>query len=82
MEMDLNQIPIGEVIKIAAKYRQCSVKNLREKFNEKCGANYGTASFSRKMANGSFNFDELKTIGNILGFKFELKFVNSEQPAE
>lgn len=78
MEMDLNQIPIGEVIKIAAKYRQCSVKNLREKFNEKCGSNYGTASFSRKMANGSFDFEELKLIGEILGFKFELKFVDKE----
>ena len=78
MEMDLNQIPIGEVIKIVAKYRQCSVKSLREQFNEKCGANYGTASFSRKMANGSFSFDELKIIGKILGFKFELKFLDKE----
>ena len=78
MEMDLNQIPIGEVIKIAAKYRQCSVKTLRENFNEKSGSNYGTASFSRKMANGSFNFDELKIIGEILGFKFELKFTDKE----
>lgn len=78
MEMDLGKIPIGEVIKIAAKYRQCSVKTLREKFNEKCGKNYGTASFSRKMSTGSFDFEELKIIGEILGFEFELKFIEKE----
>ena len=76
MEMDLSKMPIGEVIKIVAKYRQCTVKTLREKFNEKCSSNYGTASFSRKMSNGSFDFDELKIIGEILGFKFELKFID------
>ena len=45
MEIDLNKISIGELIRIAAQYRQCTLKNLYERFNEKCGSNYGTASY-------------------------------------
>lgn len=76
MNVDLTQRSLVEQIKFVATIRKCPIKKLGDKFNERLGTNYSTASFSRKLNRGNFNFDELKILGDILGFETELKLVD------
>ena len=76
MQVDLTERSISEQIKVIANIRNCSVKTLGEKFNQHYNTNYSQQSFSRKLSKGNFNFDELKTAGDILGFKVKLELID------
>lgn len=76
MLMDLNGRSLVEQVKFVATFRQCSIKDLGEKFNRRQGTNYSAPSFSRKLNKGNFNFDELQGLGEILGFKVKLELVD------
>ena len=76
MYVDLEQRSLVEQLKVIATIRNLSMKKLGEKFNECNGKNYSPPSFSRKLNNGLFYFDELQKLGNILGFKVKLELVD------
>lgn len=73
MNIDISKRSLAEQIKIIANIRQCSIKNLGEKFNEICGTNYSQQSFSRKLGKGNVNLNELQIISSILDFEVIFK---------
>ncbi len=75
MNVDITERPLVEQIKFAIGFRGHTVKSFGEEFNRRRGATYSPPSFSRKLNNGNFNFEELKTISEILGFKVKLELV-------
>ena len=79
MTVDITERSLNEQIKVIANIRNCSVKNLGEKFNQCLNTSYSPQSFSRKLSKGNFNFDELKTVGEILGFKVKLELIDKEE---
>ena len=75
MIVDVDQRSLVEQVKFVATVRQCSIKDLGEKFNRQQGTSYSAPSFSRKLNKGNFNFDELQVLSEILGFKVKLELV-------
>ena len=78
MYIDIDQRSLVEQVKFVANVRQCSIKDLGEKFNRLQGTSYSSPSFSRKLNKGNFNFDELQGLGEILGFKVKLELVDTK----
>ena len=76
MNVNLEERPIAEQIKFLATYRGYTLKTLGEEFNRRFGTKYVQQSFSRKINNRAFNWDELKQFGDILGFKVRLELVD------
>ena len=77
--VDLEQTTIAEQLKRIAGYRGYNMKNLCEEYNKKFGTNYIQQSFSRKIGNGAFRFDELQQLGEILGFKVKFELVDKRE---
>ena len=75
MNVNLEGRPISEQIKFLATYRGYNLKALGEEFNHRFGTKYVQQSFSRKINNGAIDYDELKQLGEILGFKVKLELV-------
>lgn len=75
MNVDITERPLVEQIKFAVSFRGYTIKTFGEEFNRLRKTNYSPPSFSRKLNNGNFNFEELKTISEILGFKVKLELV-------
>ena len=76
MNVDITERPLIEQIKFAVNYRGYSIKAFSEEFNRRRETNYSPPSFSRKLNNGNFNFEELKTISEILRFKVKLELTD------
>jgi len=71
---DINtELTIGELIMRFAKLRGYTQKALRDEFNKRYGTKYNQPSFSRKLVCGAIRYDELKQLGDILGFDVILK---------
>ncbi len=79
MFVDVGQRSLVEQVKFIATVRQCSIKELGEKFNLQNGTSYSPPSFSRKLNKGNFNFDEFQKLGEILGFKVKLELVEKKE---
>lgn len=77
--MNNEQIPLQREIKAIAARRGMTLDKIREEYNEKFGTNYIQQSFSRKLSNGAFRYDELQNIGEILGFKVKLELVDKKE---
>lgn len=75
MTIDITERPLIEQIKFAVEFRGYTMKTFGEEFNLRHKTNYSPPSFSRKLNNGNFNFDELQTISEILGFKVKLELI-------
>ena len=75
MNVDITERPLIEQIKFAVSFRGYTIKTFGEEFNRRRETKYSPPSFSRKLNNGNFNFEELKTISEILGFKVKLELV-------
>ena len=76
MDINLAERSISEQLKFLANYRGYSMKSLGEEFNRRFGTRYVQQSFSRKINNKNFTWDELKQFGEILGFKVKLEIVD------
>ena len=76
MNLELEQTTIHEQIKRIAGYRGITIKALGEEVNKRYGTRYTQQSFSRKLNNGAVRWDELKQIGEILGFDVKLELRN------
>ena len=76
MEMDNVTLPVQ--IKTAIRYRDFTIEKVRSEYNHKFGTNFSQQSFSRKIKDGAFKFEELQQLGEILGeilgFKVKLEF--------
>lgn len=66
-------LTIAELIMRFAKLRGYTQKTLREEFNKRYGTDYIQPAFSRMLTRGAIRYDELKQIGDILGFNIVLK---------
>ena len=75
MKVDITERPLIEQIKFAVGFRGYTMKTFGEEFNLRRKTNYSPPSFSRKLNNGNFNFDELQTVSEILGFKVKLELI-------
>ena len=73
MNLDLSKIPINETLKHIAAYRGYTLAQVGKIFNQLSGKNYSPVSFRNKLSNGAIRYDELKKIGDILGFDVEIK---------
>ena len=72
MEIDNATLPVQ--IKTAIQYRNLTIEKVRTDYNQKFGTNFSQQSFSRKIKDGAFKFEELKQLGEILGFKVKFDF--------
>ena len=72
MEIDNAALPVQ--IKTAIQYRNLTIDKVRNDYNQKFGTTFSQQSFSRKIKDGAFKFEELKNLGEILGFKVKLEF--------
>ena len=71
MEMENVSLPVQ--IKTIIQYRDLSIGDVRTEYNKKFGTNFSQQSFSRKINDGAFKFEELQKLGEILNFKVKLE---------
>ena len=76
--LDLEQTTIADQIKRIAAYRGYTLKSLGEEFNRRSGTRYVQQSFSKKINAGAIRYEELKQLGDILGFKVKLELVDRD----
>ena len=73
---DFSERTISEQIKFRTKEKGYTIKTLGDEFNKRYGTNYMPQSFSRKINNPALALDDLKKIGQILGFKVKLEAIS------
>ena len=66
-------------IKAIIQYRNLTIGKVRSDYNQKFGTNFSQQSFSRKINDGAFKFEELQKLGEILNFKVRLDVVENEK---
>ncbi|MBQ3444927.1 MAG: hypothetical protein IJG33_16970 [Selenomonadaceae bacterium] len=76
MVFEMEDRPLAEQIKAAADYRGFTMKKLGEEYNRRFGTKFIQQSFSRKINKGTLSWEELKRLGQILGFKPKLELVD------
>lgn len=74
--LNLEDAPLSKQIKIATKYRGYTMKKLGEEYNRQFGTKLIKQSFSRKINKGALSWEELKRLGQVLGFKPKLELVD------
>ena len=72
--MEIEKVALPVQIKTAIHYRNLTIEKVRSAYNQKFGTNFSQQSFSRKINDGAFKFEELQQLGEILGFKVRLDF--------
>ena len=70
--MDLDETTLHEKIKRIARQRGMTLTALGNEYNRRYGTKYRQQGFSLKLIRGAVRYDELKKIGDILGFKVEI----------
>ena len=70
--VDLEQTTIQEQIKRITAFRGLTLNDLRDEYNRRYEKKYYQQSFSKKLSSGSLKWEELKNIGEILGFDVKL----------
>ena len=77
--MTSEKVILQRELKAIAARRGFTLDKVREEYNKKFGTNYIQQSFSRKIGNGAFRFDELQQLGEILGFKVKFELVDKRE---
>ena len=70
--MELDRLTLHEIIKRIVKQRNTTLTALGNEYNRRYGTKYRQQSFNEKLISGAVRYDELKKIGDILGFKVEI----------
>ena len=73
--MDFTNATLPMQLKAIIHHRGFAIKKICAEYNQRNNTKYLPQSFSRKISNGAFSFEELQKLGEILGFdvKLELK---------
>jgi|GEM_PF-2757450 len=66
-------------IKAIVQYRNLTIEKVRSAYNQKFGTNFSQQSFSRKINDGAFKFEELQQLGEVLNFKVRLDVAENEE---
>lgn len=73
MNLDFTNKSAPEQIKAIASYRGFNITQLSKEFNSRFGTKYTPDYFARKLRNNSISYDEMKKLGDILGFDVDIK---------
>ena len=76
MNLNLENKSIGEQIKIITLFRGLTMKHLAEELNKRFGTKHFQQTISKKIKTNVFSYNDLKQIGEILGFEVELKMID------
>ena len=77
--MDFSNATLAQQLKAITRYRGFTIKRLCAEYNQKNNTNYVPQSFSRKISDEAFKFNELQQLGEILGFKVKLEVAENKE---
>ena len=72
--MEFDKTTLAMQLKAITRYRGFTVKKLCAEYNQKNNTNYVPQSFSRKIGDEAFKFDELKNLGEFSALRLNWNF--------
>ena len=77
--MDLSNATLSMQLKAIIHQRGFTIKKICADYNQRNNTKFFPQSFSRKISHGTFSFEELQKLGEILGFKVKLEVDDNEE---